>query len=144
MKELKQKIDTSIILITHDLGVAANIAERVIVMYAGKVVESGVIDEIFYNPQHPYTWGLLKSVPRLDSGHKEELIPIIGSPPDLFSPPKGCAFAARCRYSMKICYMQQPEMTECKEGHSSACWLQHPDSPVVVRPGGIGRDCCNE
>ena len=144
MKELTQKIDTSIILITHDLGVAANIAERIIVMYAGKVVESGAIDDIFYNPQHPYTWGLLKSVPRLDSGHKEELIPIIGTPPDLFSPPKGCAFAARCKYSMKVCYMLQPEMNEISEGHNAACWLQHPDSPVVVRPGGIGRDCSNE
>lgn len=144
MKELKRKIDTSIILITHDLGVAANIAERIIVMYAGKVVESGSIDDIFYNPRHPYTWGLLKSVPRLDSEQKEELIPIIGTPPDLFSPPKGCAFAARCIYSMKVCYMMQPEMTECKTGHTAACWLQHPDSLKVARPVGIGRNCSNE
>jgi len=144
MKGLKQKIDTSIILITHDLGVAANIAERVIVMYAGKVVESGTIEEIFYNPQHPYTWGLLKSVPRLDAGHKEELIPIIGTPPDLFSPPAGCGFAARCKYSMKVCYKLQPEMAECREGHSAACWLMHPDSPAVTRPEGIGRESCNE
>ncbi|HWR60076.1 MAG TPA: ABC transporter ATP-binding protein [Clostridia bacterium] len=144
MKELKQKMDTSIILITHDLGVAANIAERIIVMYAGKVVESGTIGEIFYNPQHPYTWGLLKSVPRLDLGHKEELIPIIGTPPDLFSPPKGCGFAARCKYSMKICYQMQPETTECVEGHKVSCWLQHPDSPAVTRPEGIGRESRNE
>lgn len=144
MKELKNKIDTSIILITHDLGVVADMAERVIVMYAGKVVESGYIDDIFYDPQHPYTWGLLKSVPRLDSGNKEELIPITGTPPDLFSPPKGCGFAARCKYSMKVCYMMQPEMAECGRGHSAACWLLHPDSPKVTRPEGIGRDCCNE
>ncbi len=139
MKELKKKIDTSIILITHDLGVVADIAERVIVMYAGKVVESGYLDDIFYNPQHPYTWGLLKSVPRLDSGNKEELIPIPGTPPDLFSPPKGCGFAARCKYAMKICYMMQPEMTDCERGHSAACWLLHSDSPKVVRPEGIAR-----
>ena len=139
MKELKKKIDTSIILITHDLGVVADIAERVIVMYAGKVVESGYLDDIFYNPQHPYTWGLLKSVPRLDSGNKEDLIPIPGTPPDLFSPPKGCGFAARCKYAMKICYMMQPEMTDCERGHSAACWLLHSDSPKVVRPEGIAR-----
>jgi oligopeptide transport system ATP-binding protein len=139
MKELKKRIDTSIILITHDLGVVADIAERVIVMYAGKVVESGYVDEIFYDPKHPYTWGLLKSVPRLDSGSKEELIPITGTPPDLFSPPKGCGFAARCKYSMKVCYMMQPEMTEVGKGHHTACWLQHSDSPKVARPEGIGR-----
>ncbi len=139
MKELKKKIDTSIILITHDLGVVADIAERVIVMYAGKVVESGYIDEIFYNPKHPYTWGLLKSVPRLDSGNKENLIPITGTPPDLFSPPKGCGFAARCKYAMKVCYMMQPETIEIQKGHNAACWLQHPDSPKVARPEGIGR-----
>lgn len=144
MKALKRKRDTSIILITHDLGVAANIAERVIVMYAGKVVESGTAEDIFYNPRHPYTWGLLKSIPRLDSGHKEELIPITGTPPDLLSPPKGCGFAPRCKYSMKVCYRMQPEMTECKKGHSAACWLLHPHSPIVVRPEGIGRECPNE
>ena len=144
MKELKKKIDTSIILITHDLGVVADMAERVIVMYAGKVVEQGHIDDIFFNPQHPYTWGLLKSVPRLDSGNKEQLIPITGTPPDLFSPPKGCGFAARCKYSMKVCYMMQPEMTECGTGHQTACWLLHPDSPKVERPAGIGRGCFNE
>lgn len=143
MKELKRKIDTSIILITHDLGVAANIAERVIVMYAGKVVESGYISDIFYRPQHPYTWGLLKSVPRLDAGNKEELIPIIGTPPDLFSPPKGCAFAARCKYSMRICYEMQPEMTQCGEGHNAACWLQHPYAPKGLRPEGL-RGTVNE
>lgn len=139
MKGLKKKIDTSIILITHDLGVVADMAERVVVMYAGKVVESGNIGDIFYNPLHPYTWGLLKSVPRLDSGGKENLVPITGSPPDLFLPPKGCAFAARCKYSMKICYQMQPETAESGEGHEAACWLLHPDSPRVNRPEGIGR-----
>lgn len=134
MKELKSKLDTSIILITHDLGVVADMAERIIVMYAGKVVESGTVNEIFYNPKHPYTWGLLKSVPRLDAENKEELIPIIGTPPDLFAPPVGCAFAARCAYSMEICYQQQPEETVSENGHCASCWLQHPLAPKVERP----------
>lgn len=138
MKELKNKLDTSIILITHDLGVVADMAERIIVMYAGKVVESGTVNDIFYDPKHPYTWGLLKSVPRLDAENKEELIPIIGTPPDLFSPPVGCAFAARCAYSMEICYEQQPEETTCGDGHCVSCWLQHPLAPKVERPVGMG------
>ena len=139
MKELKKKIDTSIILITHDLGVVAGIAERLMVMYAGKVVETGYLEDIFDNPKHPYTWGLLKSIPRLDSANKEELIPINGTPPDLFAPPIGCGFAARCKYSMKICYMMQPDMEDCGEGHQAACWLMHEYSPEMVRPEGIGR-----
>lgn len=138
MKELKNKLDTSIILITHDLGVVADMAERIIVMYAGKVVETGAVDDIFYNPRHPYTWGLLKSVPRLDAENKEDLIPIIGTPPDLFAPPVGCAFAARCAYSMEVCYETQPDHMECGKGHSAACWLLHPDAPKVERPVGIG------
>lgn len=138
MRELKEKLDTSIILITHDLGVVADMAERIVVMYAGKIVEQGTVDDIFYNPQHPYTWGLLKSVPRIDAENKEHLLPITGSPPDLFSPPQGCAFAARCEYSMNICYESQPEMTDCGEGQQCACWLKHPDAPEVKRPAGIG------
>ncbi|HYE10082.1 MAG TPA: ABC transporter ATP-binding protein [Patescibacteria group bacterium] len=138
MKELKSKLDTSIILITHDLGVVADMAERIIVMYAGKVVESGTVDEIFYNPKHPYTWGLLKSVPRLDAENKEELIPIIGTPPDLFAPPVGCAFAARCAYAMEVCYEHQPEDTVDENGHHVSCFLQHPLAPKVERPAGIG------
>lgn len=138
MKELKNKLDTSIILITHDLGVVADMAERIIVMYAGKVVESGTVDEIFYNPMHPYTWGLLKSVPRLDAENKEELIPIIGTPPDLFSPPVGCAFAARCAYAMEVCYEHQPEETVGENGHCVSCFLQHPLAPKVERPVGKG------
>lgn len=138
MKELKSKLDTSIILITHDLGVVAGMAERIIVMYAGKIVESGTVDEIFYNPKHPYTWGLLKSVPRLDAENKEELIPIIGTPPDLFAPPVGCAFAARCVYAMEVCYECQPEETMDENGHLVSCFLQHPLSEKVERPAGIG------
>lgn len=134
MKELKSKLETSIILITHDLGVVAGMAERIIVMYAGKVVESGTVDDIFYNPKHPYTWGLLKSVPRIDAGNKEHLIPIIGTPPDLFAPPVGCAFAARCAYSMEICYEKQPEETCSGNDHCTSCWLEHPLAPKVERP----------
>lgn len=140
MKDLKKQIDTSIILITHDLGVVAGMAERLMVMYAGKIVESGYLEDLFDNPKHPYTWGLLKSIPRLDSVNKEALIPINGTPPDLFAPPKGCAFAARCKYSMKICYLLQPDMSECGQGHQAACWLLHQYSPEVMRPDGIGRN----
>jgi len=134
MKELKAKLDTSIILITHDLGVVADMAERIIVMYAGKVVESGSVEDIFYDPQHPYTWGLLKSVPRLDAENKEQLIPITGTPPDLFAPPKGCAFAARCKYAMEICYEEQPAEMEYNKNHFASCWLGHPYAPKVERP----------
>jgi len=129
MKELKKQTDTSIIMITHDLGIVAGMAERVVVMYAGKVVENGTVRDIFKNPQHPYTWGLLKSILRLDSGSKEPLVPIIGTPPDLFYPPKGCSFAARCKHSMKICGLMEPEMSSCGDNHTVACWLLHPYAP---------------
>jgi oligopeptide transport system ATP-binding protein len=95
MRDLKTKLDTAIILITHDLGVVADLAERVLVMYGGKIVESGSVKEIFYNPKHPYTWGLLKSVPRLDDDNKERLVPILGQPPDLVKPPVGCHLCGR-------------------------------------------------
>ncbi|TCS83570.1 ABC transporter ATP-binding protein [Tepidibacillus fermentans] len=138
MKDLQNKLDTSIIIITHDLGVVADIAQKVIVMYAGKVVEQGSVDEIFYNPQHPYTWGLLRSVPRLDSkGHRLESIE--GTPPDLLSPPKGCPFYPRCPYAMEICTTHFPDETEVVPGHKTYCWLQHPDAPkddVPVKIGG--------
>jgi oligopeptide transport system ATP-binding protein len=134
MKELQQKTGTSIILITHDLGVVADIADRVVVMYAGKVIESGKLDEIFYNPRHPYTWGLLGSMPRLDLPRDQELLPIPGSPPDLISPPKGCPFAARCKHAMKICIEAMPETTQVSETHQVACWLKHPMAPKVNPP----------
>lgn len=138
MKELKNKLDTSIILITHDLGVVADMAERIVVMYAGKVVETGTVEEIFNNPQHPYTWGLLKSVPRLDAENKEQLVPIQGTPPDLFAPPVGCAFAARCAYAMEVCYEAQPDEIEIENGHRVSCWLNHDYAPKVERPVGKG------
>jgi oligopeptide transport system ATP-binding protein len=136
MKKLSEQTDSSIILITHDLGVVAEMAQRVIVMYAGKVVEQGTIDDIFYRPQHPYTWGLLRSIPRLDTDSMSELVPIPGTPPDLFAPPKGCAFAARCPYAMNSCLEEDPAHTKISADHSAACWLLHPDAPKVERPIG--------
>lgn len=135
MKNIQQQLGTAIILITHDLGVVANMAHRIAVMYAGKIVETGTANDIYYNPQHPYTWGLQNSVPRLDAVQKEELVPIKGTPPDLFSPPKGCAFAERCDYAMKICYAEQPPMYDYNQDsqHAAACWLLHPDAPKVTR-----------
>ncbi|WNQ13505.1 ABC transporter ATP-binding protein [Paenibacillus aurantius] len=138
MQKLQEKTDSSIILITHDLGVVADMAHRVVVMYAGKIVEDGTVDDIFYRSRHPYTWGLLKSVPRLDTENKSELVPIPGTPPDLFAPPKGCPFAARCPYAMDICLEEFPDNFEINTGHHAACWLNHPQAPKVDRPEGLG------
>lgn len=130
MNSLKDKVDTSIVLITHDLGVVANMAQRVYVMYAGKIVEHGDIHTIFANPKHPYTWGLLASVPRLDSKNKDTLEFIPGTPPDLLAPPQGCPFAARCKYAMNICKRAMPPVTDFEEPeHYCACWLYDPRCP---------------
>lgn len=126
MKDLQKKMGTSIIMITHDLGVVAEMCERVIVMYAGKVIETGTVDEIFFNPQHPYTKGLLRSVPRLDLNKDEPLTPIFGTPPDLLRPPVGCGFTARCESAMRICQEADPELNELSKTQHCACWLQHP------------------
>ncbi|WP_134683227.1 ABC transporter ATP-binding protein [Brevibacillus migulae] len=126
MKDLQKKTGTSIILITHDLGVVAEMCDRVIVMYAGKVIETGTVDDIFYNPQHPYTKGLLRSVPRLDLNRDEPLTPIFGTPPDLLKPPVGCGFTARCDSAMRVCQQYDPELTDVSSTQRSACWLQHP------------------
>jgi oligopeptide transport system ATP-binding protein len=136
MKDLQQKTDTSIIFITHDLGVVANIADRVAVMYGGKIVEIGEVDEIFYNPKHPYTWGLLSSMPSLDSGDNE-LYAIPGSPPDLLAPPKGDAFAARNEFAMQIDLEQEPPMFKVSDTHYAATWLLHPDAPKVEPPATV-------
>ncbi|MBY0007582.1 MULTISPECIES: ABC transporter ATP-binding protein [Priestia] len=122
-KDVQQKTDVSIVLITHDLGVVAQVADRVAVMYAGKIVEIGTRRDIFYTPQHPYTKGLLRSVPRLDL-YESELVPIAGSPPDLFAPPSGCSFAPRCPYVMEVCDRMYPTSTKLKESHQVHCWLQ--------------------
>ncbi|WP_105615692.1 ABC transporter ATP-binding protein [Vallitalea okinawensis] len=126
LMDLQKQTDTSIILITHDLGVIAKMCTRVIVMYAGQVVEQGNAKDIFQHPQHPYTKGLLKSVPRMDMDRNESLQPIIGSPPDLFNPPKGCAFYPRCDSAMKICKDHQPLKEPTKNSLCSTCWLNHP------------------
>ena len=136
MKDLQKKIDTSIIFITHDLGVVANVADRVAVMYGGKIVEIGSLDEIFYNPQHPYTWGLLSSMPSLDA-EEEKLYAIPGTPPDLLYPPKGDAFALRSEYALKIDLEESPPFFKVSDTHSAATWLLHPDAPQVEPPASI-------
>jgi oligopeptide transport system ATP-binding protein len=123
LKELKNKINMSIIFITHDLGVIADICDKVAVMYAGQIIETGTIDEIFYEPKHPYTWGLLKSMPKLNAADHERLIPIEGNPVDLINPPKGCAFAPRCKNCMKICLDKVPPVYNVADGHKALCWL---------------------
>lgn len=134
MKSLQTKLGTAIVLVTHDLGVVADIAKKIIVMYAGKIIEIGLADEVFYNPQHPYTFALLKSIPRLDSDKEEELVSIAGTPPDLISPPKGCPFVTRCKYCMTICREQMPDNYKISETHEALCWLHHPKAPIVDIP----------
>lgn len=138
MKDLQKKIDTSIIFITHDLGVVANVADRVAVMYGGKIVEIGTADEIFYNPKHPYTWGLISSMPDLET-NDEELYSIPGTPPDLLDPPKGDAFAPRNPYAMKIDLEQEPPFFKVSDTHYAATWLLHPDAPKVEPPDAVKR-----
>ena len=133
--ELKDKINTAIILITHDLGVVAGIADRVAVMYAGKVVETGTTAQIFYEHKHPYTEALLRSLPSAEAGKREPLMSIPGTPPDLLCPPKGCGFAARCRHCMQICREEQPPEFELGDGHKASCWLLHPDCPCAAERG---------
>lgn len=146
MKNLQKKMETSIILITHDLGVVAETCERVVVMYAGKVIETGTVKEIFEHPQHPYTKGLLKSVPRLDMDKNIPLSPILGTPPDLLDPPKGCSFYSRCEHAMRICKKYDPELERVGDSQITACWLHHPmaktrmnnKKPAVISQGNGG------
>lgn len=123
MMELKHKLGMAIIMITHDLGVVASMCERIAVMYAGKIVEYGTVEDIFYNPRHQYTKGLIRSIPRLDTKDHERLIPIEGTPVDMLNPPKGCPFAPRCEECMKICLREMPPVTEFNEVHYTQCWL---------------------
>lgn len=138
LKEIKEKVNTSIILITHDLGVVADVCDRINVMYGGCVIEKGSTRDIFYSSRHPYTWGLLNSVPNPKTLVKERLKPIEGQPPDLLKPPKGCPFAPRCSYAMSICLDRRPVEFEIDEGHVASCWLNHPDAPRVESPIGRG------
>lgn len=123
MIELKNKLGMAIILITHDLGVVAGTCDRIAVMYAGKVVETGTTDDIFYNPSHEYTKGLLRSMPKLNEMEHGKLIPIEGQPVDMLNPPAGCPFAPRCSSCMKICLRSMPEYSDLGNDHYSACWL---------------------
>jgi len=123
LKELKEKINMSIIFITHDLGVISEICDKVAVMYAGNIIERGCIDDIFYNPKHPYTHGLLKSIPKINNDAHERLIPIEGNPVDLIHPPKGCSFAPRCEHCMKVCMENVPPVYKVDENHEVSCWL---------------------
>lgn len=132
INELKLSRDLSIIFITHDLGVVANVADRIAVMYAGKIVEYGNTDEIFYDPKHPYTWALLSSMPNLATS--KHLDAISGTPPNMIFPPKGDAFAPRNKYAMKIDFEEQPPMFKVTDTHYAATWLLHPDAPKVELP----------
>lgn len=120
---LQKRLNTGVILVTHDLGVVASVADRIQVMYAGKVVERGTVDEIFYNPKHPYTLALLRSVPKLSTNNKEELYSLTGTPPDLINPPVGCPFAARCEYGMEICRVKFPQTNVFSSTQECSCWL---------------------
>ena len=135
INRLKRERNLSIIFITHDMGVVANMADRIAVMYAGKIVEIGTSEDIFYNPKHPYTWALLSSMPDLDTKEKLESIP--GTPPNMIYPPKGDAFAARNKYAMKIDFEQQPPLFKVSDTHYAATWLLHPNAPKVPLPATL-------
>lgn len=135
INKLKEERNLSVIFITHDLGVVANMADDIAVMYAGKIVEQGSVDDIFYNPRHPYTWALLSSMPDLDTNETLDAIP--GTPPNMIYPPKGDAFADRNKYAMQIDFEEEPPMFEVSPGHYAATWLLHPDAPKVDIPEGI-------
>ncbi|MDR2828103.1 MAG: ATP-binding cassette domain-containing protein [Acholeplasmatales bacterium] len=135
IKVIKQNRNLSVIFITHNLGVVANVADRIAVMYAGKIVEYGSANDVFYNPRHPYTWALMNSMPDLNS--KEKLNTIPGTPPNMLFPPKGDAFAVRNKYAMKIDFEEEPPLFKISDTHYAATWLLHPDAPEVERPEEI-------
>ncbi len=143
LAELQETRGTSIILITHDLGVVASVAHRVTVMYSGRVIETGTIHDIFNDPKHPYTWGLMTSIPLPTDDRNVDLIPIPGSPPNPLDPPKACPFSERCEYAMKVCEMEMPEVTSFAGGngysgeHKAACWLHHDMAPNIQPPERI-------
>ncbi len=136
MKELQKKNHMGIIFITHNLGVVAEVCDKVSVMYAGKMVEQGPVDEIFYEPGHPYTMGLLRSMPRVDAESYERLIPIEGSPVDMLNPPEGCPFAPRCEHAMKVCLQKMPPYVELGDNHRAACWLRVQDAIEAQKKEG--------
>ena len=136
MKDIQKQTDSSIIFITHDLGVVAGMADRVAVMYAGKIVEYGTVDEVFYNPQHPYTWGLLGSMPTTGT-QSGSLQAIPGTPPDLLNPPKGDAFAVRNAFALDIDHEEEPPMFKVSDSHYAATWLLDERAPQVTPPDFI-------
>src|SRR5699024_6960989 len=138
IKDIQHQKNMSTILITHDLGVVASAADRVAVMYAGKIVEVGTVDEIFYNPQHPYTWGLLGSMPTLEN-QEAKLLSIPGNPPDMSNLPQGDAFAPRNHYALDMDREKEPTLFKVSETHYAATWLLHKDAPIVTPPEGIQR-----
>ncbi|MBO4356443.1 MAG: ABC transporter ATP-binding protein [Clostridia bacterium] len=135
INKLKKERNLSVIFITHDLGVVANMADKIAVMYAGKIVEYGTADDIFYSPRHPYTWALLSSMPDLDTSEKLDAIP--GTPPNMIFPPVGDAFAERNKYALKIDFEEQPPVFRISDTHWAATWLLHPDAPKVDVPKAI-------
>ena len=128
IKKLNKQFGMTTMLITHDLGVVATVCDKVAVMYGGLIMEYGTVDEIFYHPRHPYTMGLLGSIPHVDGGEKRRLIPIDGTPPDLINPPKGCPFSTRCKYCMNICTREQPPYY-AEDKHRTMCWMLDVDAP---------------
>ncbi len=135
INNLKKQRNLSVIFITHDLGVVANVADRIAVMYAGRIVEIGKADEVFYDPKHPYTWALLSSMPNLATSKK--LDAISGTPPNMIYPPKGDAFAPRNKYAMEIDFEEQPPFFKVTDTHYAATWLLHPDAPKVQPPAAV-------
>jgi len=133
LQSLKRDSNASIIMITHDMGVIASMCSRILVMYGGTICEQGGVREIFYNARHPYTWGLLNSIPKVHRKRGEKLVPIKGTPPDMLQPPAGCPFAPRCRYCMPVCREYMPPVTPLGGGHSVACHLMHPNAPKIGR-----------
>ena len=138
MKDIQKETDSAIMFITHDLGVVANVADRVAVMYAGKIVEIGTTDDIFYNAKHPYTWGLLGSMPTLENDG-EDLFAIPGSPPNMLHPPKGDAFAPRNKFALEIDKVMEPPMFKVSDTHYAATWLLHEDAPKIEPPEAVKR-----
>ena len=133
LQTLKRESNASIIMITHDMGVIASMCSRILVMYGGTICEQGDVREIFYSARHPYTWGLLNSIPKVHQKRGEKLVPIHGTPPDMLQPPAGCPFAPRCRYCMPVCRACMPPETALSETHRVACHLMHPKAPKVTR-----------
>jgi len=140
VNDLRERIDASIILITHDLAVIAEVCDHIVVMYGGTIMEKGTENDIFYDPQNPYTIGLHQSIPKVsESAENKRLVPIEGTPPDLLHPPKGCPFSPRCPQAMNICLEKPPPTFPLSETHSSACWLLHEDAPRPNQQGGKNR-----